>query len=390
MNERAFHVATDDEILAGKATDVYFLRTEAAVAARDVNKRVVGEIRASSLPQGWPWAVLAGVDEVLRLAERWDVRLWALPEGTIFGPEEPILTIEGRYLDFGRFETAFLGLLCQASGIATKAARCRVAAGHRTLLSFGARRMHPAIAPLIDRAAFVGGCDGVSTIVGAEALGIEASGTMPHALILLLGDTVEAARAFDETAPAGAKRIVLIDTFNDEKFEALRVAEALGERLDGLRFDTPASRRGDLVAILRETRWEMDIRGYKDVGFFVSGGLDAEDLPALNPYCTGYGVGTALANAPTVNLSFDIVEVEGVPLAKRGKQSGGKFVAACPACGEREVIYWQREPGRCSTCGAAREVLNTLMVDGGRLVHQQPPVREVREHVLRQLAGRTL
>ena len=126
------------------------------------------------------------------------------------------------YTDFGALETSMLGLICQASGVATKAARCKKAADGRPVISFGARRMHPVIAPMVERNAFVGGCDGVSVIKSAEMIGEEASGTMPHALILLMGDTVTAARAFDEVIDKAVKRIVLVDTFNDEKVEALR------------------------------------------------------------------------------------------------------------------------------------------------------------------------
>lgn len=392
MAQRRFHVASDAEIRTGRVTDVYFQRTEEAIRAADADKRVVGEVRAARLPDGWRWAVLAGMDEVLTLAEGWDARVWGMSEGEQFRAGEPVLTIEGRYGAFGRFETTFLGMLCHASGVATVAARCRVAAGERTVLSFGARRMHPAIAPMIERAAYIGGCDGVSTILAAEVVGIEPSGTMPHALVLLLGDTVRAAQVFDEVAPPEARRIVLIDTFQDEKFEALRVAEAMGDRLYGVRLDTPGSRRGDLAEILREVRWELDLRGYHHVKLMASGGLDPEAILALNDVCDGYGVGTSISNAPTVNFAFDIVEIEGVPTAKRGKRSGGKFVAACRACGERETVYWEQgraSPGTCG-CGGEREFLNRLLVDSGGVAAERPTATEIRDYALQWIGTMSL
>ena len=389
MSPRRFHIATEDEIAAGIVTDVYFQRTEAALRARHVDKHVVGEMRVTGLPEGWPWAVLAGVEEVAHLFDGLPVNVWMPPEGTVFRAGEPMLTVEGNYATFGRFETIFLGLMCQASGIATRAARCRIAAGDRVLLSFGARRMHPAIAPMIERACYIGGCDGVSTILAADVIGVPPTGTMPHALVLLLGDTVEAAWAFHETVDPAVSRIVLIDTFNDEKFEALRVAEAMGKELYGVRFDTPGSRRGNLRQILAETRWELDLRGYQHVKLYASGGLDEYSIADLNPVCDGYGVGTSLASAPTINFSFDIVEIDGVPMAKRGKESGAKFVACCPACGERQVIYWKQGPGRCR-CGAERTVLNQLVIEGGRVVADLPTATEVRGYVLDQLRGLTL
>jgi nicotinate phosphoribosyltransferase len=384
MDRRKFSVATEQEISEGRVTDVYFQRAQQAIRARGADKLVVGEVRCKRLPEGWPWGVLVGVEEVARLLDGRDVRVWALPEGTVFRPGDPVLTVEGRYSAFGALETEFLGMLCQATGVASKAARCRLAAGRRTLLSFGARRMHPALAPMIERAAYVGGCDGVSTVLAAEMLGIPPSGTMPHALVLLLGDTLDAARAFDEVTEPGAKRIVLIDTLNDEKFEALRLAEALGSKLDGVRFDTPASRRGNLGDLLREVRWELDLRGYAQVRFYASGGLDEEDLLQLNPVCDGYGVGTAISNARTVNFGFDLVEIDGKPYAKRGKESGGKFVARCLACGQAEVIPWMRPAGRC-TCGGEREIQNRPLLDQGRIVAELPAAGVIRERVLAQL-----
>lgn len=383
--KRRFHIATETELREGRVTDVYFERARSAIQARNADKVVVAEVRAKSLPNKWEWAVLAGVEEVARLLEGLDVRAWSLPEGALFHAGEPVLILEGAYTVFGHLETEILGMLCQASGVATKAARCRVAAGTRTVLSFGARRMHPAVAPVIERACYIGGCDGVSTLLAAEVIGIPPSGTMPHALILLLGDTVEAAWAFDQVAAPEVPRIVLIDTFLDEKFEAIRVAEALREKLYGIRFDTPASRRGDLRQLMEEVRWELDLRGFQHVKLFASGGLDEYSILELNPICDGYGVGTSLANAPTINLALDLVEVGGELLAKRGKESGGKFVAACPACGARKVVYWKHDPGVCE-CGQPRQFLNTLLIDRGRLAVELPSTPQIRQAVLAQLA----
>src|SRR3970040_2681655 len=96
---------------------------------------------------------------------------------------------------------------------------------------------------------------------------------MPHALILVLGDTVEAIKAFDEVLNKKVKRVALLDTFNDEKFEPLRVAESMNGKLYAVRLDTPASRRGNFYRIFEEVRWELDLRGFKDVKLFASGGV---------------------------------------------------------------------------------------------------------------------
>lgn len=386
---RRFHIATDEEIRAGRVTDVYFDRTVRILRQKQIDKVVSAEVRAKVLPNGWGWAVLAGMEEVLRLFEGIGVEVWGLPEGMVFHPYEPVLTITGPYTLFAIHETPMLGFLCQASGIATAAARCRIAAGDRTVLSFGARRMHPAIAPMIERAAYIGGCDGVSTLLAAELIEAEPSGTMPHALILVMGDTVEAAKAFHEVLEPKVKRVALIDTFQDEKFETLRVAEALGEALFAVRLDTPSSRRGDMLEILREVRWELDLRGFHHVRLFVSGGIDEEKILRLNPFADGYGVGTHISNAPTVDFAMDIVEIEGKPLAKRGKRSGRKALYQCVACGARQVAPWAATPGSCA-CGGQLERLDRVLLKDGKILADLPSARVIRERVLEQLEGLSL
>jgi len=103
--------------------------------------------------------------------------------------------------------------------------------------------MHPAIAPMIDRASYIGGCDGVSSIIGAATIGKPPTGTIPHALIINMGGIVEAVKAFDEIIDPSVPRLVLADTFQDEKFESLLAAQAIGERLYGVRLDTPGYKK---------------------------------------------------------------------------------------------------------------------------------------------------
>jgi nicotinate phosphoribosyltransferase len=383
MTRRGFHTASEADIKSGRVTDVYFHRTLEVLKAREVTQRAVAEVVLKSFPGGWSWGVFAGLEEAVALLEGLPVHVQALPEGTLFGTLQPVLALEGRYLDYAHFETALLGLLCQASGIATKAARCKKAAGPRSVLSFGARRMHPALAPMIERNAYLGGCDGVAVVQSAELLGIQPSGTMPHSLVLMLGDTVVAAQAFHEIVDRAVRRVVLIDTFGDEKVEAVRVAEALGGELFAVRLDTPASRRGDLVGILREVRWELDLRGFRHVQLFVSGGLDEDEIQRLNPVADGYGVGTAITNAPVLNFAMDIVERDGLPLAKRGKMSGRKAVFRCEGCGGTRVLPAGTAPPPC--CGQPPLPLLRPLLEAGRLVEPLPDIHALRQRVLAQL-----
>jgi nicotinate phosphoribosyltransferase len=385
-----FFTASDSQIQAGAVTDVYFLRTKQILEARSLNKRVRVEVVAKGLPAGYEWAVFAGLEDALRLLEGCPVSVEGLPEGSIFRAYQPVLSIEGRYLDFGSYETALLGFLCQASGVATKAARIRKLLGERPLIHFGARRMHPAIAPMVDRSAYIGGCDGVAVVLSAEMLGLPPSGTIPHALVLQIGDTLEAARAFHEIIDPAIRRVALIDTFQDEKFEAIRLAEGLGNTLWALRLDTPNSRRGNFAKILQEVRWELDLRGFEHLKLLVSGGLDEVDLPALLPWAEAFGVGTSIANAPVIDLSLDIVEIEGEPIAKRGKESGGKQLFACSPC-KQEVVVPTRKPTRfCRTCGAELTPVTVALMNEGRLATPLPLPAEIRERALAQLREKGL
>jgi nicotinate phosphoribosyltransferase len=401
-SKRPFHTASDAEIKRGEVCDVYFERTVEILRHRNDRKRVKAEVYLKSLPEDWSWGILAGIQEAAGLLEGVPVDVRAMDEGTVFESYQPVLVVEGTYVEWARYETALLGLLCQASGIATKAARCKKAAAERQVISFGARRMHPAIAPMIERNAFIGGCDGVAVTKAAELIDADPMGTIPHALVLMVGDTVEALRAFHDVVDPKVRRVALIDTLQDEKFEAIRVAEALGKDLYAVRLDTPSSRRGDLFRIVQEVRWELDLRGFGHVRIIASGGIDEYEILRLNPVVDAYGVGTSIANAPSVSLALDIMEIEGQPMAKRGKWSGAKDVLRCRACHTTIVVPAGRSPAPCS-CVAARgeprsggepsgemgrptwEPMLKPLVRGGRIARDLPPPRTIREHVLDQL-----
>ena len=380
-----FNISSSEDIRAGRVTDVYFLRGQEVLKHEGADPRVVAEIRTTSLPRDWRWGLLSGLDEALNLLDGHSLEVDALPEGGVFYVEEPVMVVSGRYLDFGVLETALLGLLCQASGIATMAARCRMAARDRPVYSFGARRMHPAIAPMIERAAYVGGCDGVATVTGAELIGLDPVGTMAHALILILGEE-RAWHAFDQVIDSRIPRVALVDTFQDEKFGAIEAARVLDKRLSAVRLDTPASRRGSFPAILREVRWELDERGFSGGRIFVSGGIDEFQVLELNRYADAYGIGTAISNAPVIDFALDIVEVEGEPRAKRGKLSGRKHLWGCPECGNRGIAPASARLGDCPRCGHRVRSLLERELTPGRRRRAAPRAREVRARTLEELA----
>ncbi len=379
-----FQTATFEEIKAGKITDVYFERTMKILKAKGIDKRVKAEFIAKELPDNAEWAVFAGLEEVAELLKGMKVNVRAMEEGTIFRPLQPVMEIEGVYTDFGVYETALLGLICQASGVATRAARCKMAAGERTVISFGARRMHPVLAPMIERNAYIGGCDGVSVIRSAELIEEEPMGTMPHALILVMGDVEKAIKAFDEVIEPDVKRTALVDTLIDEKFEAVKAAEALGGKLFAVRLDTPGSRRGNFYRIIEEVKWELDIRGFGGVKIYISGGLNEEKVRELNPVVDGYGIGTWISNSPVVDFAMDITEVEGKPHAKRGKWSGSKSVLKCKGCGCERIVPYTTAQEHCD-CGGLQEDILKAFIKDGEIIRSLPRPKEIRKYVMEQL-----
>ncbi len=369
------------EIKGKKTTDIYFIRAEQILDSINKNPEVTAEIWTNNLPDKYKWAIFSGLEEALGLFINLNVSLWSIPEGSIFYLGEPVLTIKGKYLDFAALETPLLGFLCQASGISTKAARCKLAAGDKKVLSFGARRMHPSLTPIIDRYAYLGGLDGVSTIISAKRLNIKPQGTIPHSVIIIIGDTVKAAKAYDNTIREEIPRIILVDTFSDEKTESLRVAKALGKKLNAVRIDTPTSRRGNFEEIARELRKELDLHNFQNVGIFASGGLNEYNIINLNKWVDGYGIGTSISNAPTINFSMDIVEIEGKPITKKGKIAGMKKVFGCDRCGLRKVIFNKNVTQNC-VCGNSMTPITKKIIDKGKLIKKSETIEEIKKRVL--------
>lgn len=392
LDDRRFWLANEDEIKSGETTDVYFRHAEKVLRKGGYNPRVVMEIYARDVPYPQNWGVVTGVYEAAKLLEGVPVDVWSMDEGQVFLADretavyEPVLTIEGRYLDFLEYETAILGLLGSSSSISTRAARFRAAAGDRTLLSFGTRRVHPALAALVERSCYVAGFDGVSNVLGAKLLKIAPSGTMPHALIQIVGDPEKAWRLFEKAAPRDAARIALVDTFWDEKTEAVRAYEALGKKLWGVRIDTPASRRGNFRQIIEEVRWELNIRGGAGVRIIASGRLDEEEVEALRDLVDGFGVGTAVAYPPAIDLSAKIVEVQG-----RGKR---EFRAKRGGLGGRKHVYRGKGLRDFVSLGekgpAAGEALLKPLMKSGKIVRKYEGLEAIRARVrrgLKELSG---
>lgn len=380
------YIASEDDILNGLVTDIYFNRTVQILRAKGIRRKVRVEFHVMKLPKGYEWAVFAGLEEALYVLKDKPVDVYAMPEGTLFKAGEPLMIIEGYLDDFVVFETPVLGILRHYSSIATKAARIKKLAGNRKVLFFGLRALHPALAPMADRAAYIGGVDAVSGVASLKYLGLTPQGTMPHALIIAFGSQTEAWKAFDEVVEKDVPRIMLVDTFYDERIESLMAAELLKDRLYGVRLDTPSSRRGNIRQIIEEVRWALDIHGYRHVRIILSGGVDEKEILELRDIVDAFGVGTSIAMPPSIDISADIVEVYidnlWKPIAKRGKLPGAKQV-------------YRRRPGLndiVTLLDERKEIpdnatpLLVKYLENGQLIRKLPSIEEIRKYVLEQLS----
>ncbi len=158
----------------------------------------------------------------------------------------------------------------------------------------------------------------------------------------------------------------------------------MGQNLFAVRLDTPGSRRGDFVKIMEEVRWELDLRGYGHVKIFLSGGLNEHKILKYNAFADAYGVGTAISNAPVIDFSMDIVEIDGQPIAKRGKRAGSKSVFRCRDCIETTVLPAGQEGPSCK-CGNKQEEILISILSEGEMKAALPKPEEIRDFVVKQL-----
>lgn len=313
----------DEDIISGETADIYFARTVEILRQEGLNPMATMQVFSRQA------GILCGMEEVKALLKRVlpedKSEVWARAEGDNISAKEVVLRITAPYQSYGMYETAIDGILAHCSGWATAARECVDATQGIPIISFGARGVHPAVAGRMDYAAIIGGCAGCSSIAGAKLAGIKPSGTIPHAMIIAFGDTVKATVAFDKYMPPEVPRISLVDTFKDEAEESLRVAEALGKKLSSVRLDTPAERGRVTADLVKEVRVKLDLAGFKHIQIFVSGGLDPERISYFvenEAPVDAFGVGRYISGAKPVDFTADLHEIDGKPLAKRGRIPG--------------------------------------------------------------------
>ncbi len=314
----------------------------------------------------------------------------AMPEGTVFFANEPILRVTAPLPQAQFVESRLINILHFQSLIAAKAARMIFAAPDKLLVDFGLRRAHGGEAGLMAaRASYLVGFAGTATVLAGEQFGIPIYGTMAHSFIEAFDDETAAFTAFAQSRPDNL--VLLIDTYDTEA-AARKVVElaprlkAAGIAVRSVRIDS-----GDLIELSRTVRGILDAGGLRDVTIFASGGLDEDQLAALtqrNAPIDGYGVGTSLttsADVPAVDCVYKLQEYDGLP---RRKLSTKK--ATWP--GRKQV--WRRygADGRMIGDVLAREgdtkegePLIELVMQDGRRLRPAPSLDDIRRHAKREL-----
>ena len=376
----------------GLVTDLYELTMASSYLRRAMTESATFSLFARKLPPGRGFLVAAGLEDVLRLlaeyafddtdlawlaahgfdaptiealaALRFTGDVWAIPEGHVVLADEPLIEVTAPLPEAQLVESIVLNQITYQTALATKAARCRIAArGRASLVDFSLRRTHGIEAGMAAaRAAAIAGFVGTSNVEAARRFGIPAVGTMAHSYVQAFATERDAFAAFATDFPDRAT--FLVDTYDTltgvrtavEVADALHLGGHVGVRLDS----------GDLLALSRQARRILDEAGRREVTIVASGGLDELDVESLlddGAPIDMFGIGTKMgvsADAPSLDTAYKLVEYAGRPVMKlsSGKQTrpGAKQVYRGEAI-EDDVLAGRAEPGRCGMTPLLVEVM---------------------------------
>lgn len=401
-------------------TDLYHLNMIQSYLDHGKTETAVFEFFVRKLPRSRGFLVAAGLEQVLDFLEnlqfskedltwlsrsgrfsaglinelesfRFTGDVHAMPEGTVFFPNEPILRVTAPLPQAQLVETRIINILHFQTLIASKAARHVLLAPGKQLVDFGLRRAHGAEAGLMAaRASYIAGYAGTATLLAGKLYGIPIYGTMAHSFIQVFDQESAAFMAFAESRPENL--VLLIDTYDTEAAARKVVAlapnlKARGIKIHGVRLDS-----GDLLALSKSVRRILDEGGLQDVTIFASGGIDDEDLAAFeqeNAPIDGYGIGTSLTtsfDAPAFDCAYKLQEYAGIP---RRKRSAGK--ATWP--GRKQVWRSFGNDGRMSGDVLTIEgdpqigkALITPVMSNGKRIGPPPSLAEIRQRTAESLA----
>jgi nicotinate phosphoribosyltransferase len=400
-------------------TDLYQLAMMQAYLDHDETKPAVFEFFVRKLPARRGFLMAAGLDQALDSLEhlhfssdeiewlvgsgrfnegliehlktfRFSGDVHAMPEGSVFFANEPILRVTAPMPQAQFVETRLTNILHLQTLIASKAARVMLAAQGRTLVDFGLRRAHGAEAGLMAaRASYLTGFAGSATVLADKLFGVPIFGTMAHSFVQSYDDESKAFEDFARSRPENLT--LLIDTYDTEAAARKVVALAPKLKADGITIRNVRLDSGDLIALSKSVRNILDGGGLKDVGIFVSGGLDEDSVAATiaaGAPINGFGVGTSLttsSDVPSLDCVYKLEEYAGLP---RRKRSTGK--ATWP--GRKQV--WRRygSDGRMAgdvisleTEKQDGEPLLQLVMRDGKRVGPHPTLAESRARAAMEL-----
>jgi nicotinate phosphoribosyltransferase len=395
-------------------TDLYELTMAAGYFARRLNPPATFSLFVRGYPRGRNYYVAAGLEDSLdELAElrfsadeiaylkktglfedgflaylrtfRFTGSVLALPEGTIFFADEPLLEVTAPLIEAQLVETFLLNTIGFQSLIASKAARCLHAAAGRPLIDFSLRRTQGHDAGMkVARSAYIAGFSATSNVLAGRTYGIPTSGTMAHSYVQAFEKEIDAFRAYAATFPHNA--VFLIDTYDtlDGARHTAQVAREMkrsGLAPQGVRLDS-----GDVAVLSRHVRRILDDAGFAEIRIFASSGFDeyriAEAVAAAAPI-DAFGVGTKLgvsADAPFLDVVYKMVRCGGRDVRK---YSPNKVTLA----GEKQVFRFFDETGRFrkDTIGTRQEdpdgraaLMVPVMADG-RILQPHPTLERVRQ-----------
>ncbi len=394
----------NDSVLAGLLTDKYEL-TMLAAALRDgtANRRTTFEVFARRLPAGRRYGVVAGTGRLLEalpqfrfdddacelLAQfldpdtlrylrdfRFGGDIDGYAEGELYFPGSPVLSVHGSFAECVVIETLVLSIFNHDTAIASAAARMVSVSGERPLIEMGSRRTHERAAVAAARAAYIAGFAASSNLEAKRRYGVPAAGTAAHAFTMLHThkdcppELFELAAFRAQVDALGSGTTLLVDTYDVTTGVANAVAAA-GATLGAVRIDS-----GELGVLARQVREQLNQLGANQTRIVVSGDLDEFSIAALGGEpVDSYGVGTSLvtgSGAPTANMVYKLVEVDGIPVQKRSshKESrGGRKEAlrlARPTGTITEEIV--HPAGRPPATTEPYRLLTTPLVRGGQMV----------------------
>ncbi|MEP7179911.1 MAG: nicotinate phosphoribosyltransferase [Pseudonocardiales bacterium] len=302
------------------------------------------------------------------------------PEGELFFPQSPILTVSGTFAEAVVLETLALSILNHDCAVAAAAARIVTAAAGRPIIEMGSRRTHEQAAIAASRAAYLAGFASTSNLAAGERYGVPTAGTAAHSFTLLHDDERTAFQA--QVAALGAATTLLVDTYDITRGIDLAV-EVAGPGLGAVRIDS-----GDLGVLARQARAQLDRLGATGTKIVLSGDLDEYAIAALAAApVDAYGAGTAVvtgSGAPTAGLVYKLVEVEGRPVAKRSEHkasNGGRKTAVRAhkptGTAVEEILY----RGTTPDLAAGDQLLQRPFLRAGLPVADVPTLEESRAHL---------